>query len=377
MGAGDQRFRWQIVWLHPLILFKMAAILPTTALQKINLMTAQAWTPNQNEVETTQINAASLEKQISVQKQLGASFVKGVKDPKKDYDVEVFWTDFCNNTVQDCDNDNYCGDLDADEAEVQSEDYKIQQCLVDKFAVSETTFAGSFMDLEQFILDNQNSKIRNLINKANQKFLLFLHANAGYNRGGYFTYNGENQSELPADQVENLKIITRMILDGQMSNMPDTYMISGYPELIATYMEANFDQANDNGKGMAARAGFFPFTPDLLSFANTPAVQNSTFLLTPYAVAAVNKNYYGSTVPTYDADLKKYKYYIPLTRFGWYIDVLHQRICENAKKDRWKHVFQYTLHYDFFLNPKGCADGEGRQVTGILEYVPAAVEVEP
>jgi hypothetical protein len=352
---------------HAAGILSAVTLLPTTALQKVNLQTEEAWSENQrmieNEAETESLSAA-----IRKQNSLGSNFIQKLTDPKKDYtDVRVLWVDFCGEEAADCDSDNYCDGITGNVAGIDYKDYNLTQCIKDSFKVDESTFAGSFSDLQSFIVQNQNQKIRNLLTRLNMKYILFLHANSGFNRGTNYTFNVSHQTEIPTANFTT-DLITDLIIDAKISKVQRPFIVDGR-NLLKVFTDATFDAGNLDGKGADARRRYFDYTVDPAGFARAGAsVVPSTFMVTPYAYAFVNKNYYESSVPAFDADLGMEKYFIRIPAFGITIDVLHQRSCVDAKKNRFAHVFNYTLHYDFLTNPFGCADGDGKIVTGILEY---------
>lgn len=354
----------------------MATILPLTALQQINLQAQQAWADSQQAVENRALFADSLKKQINTQNALGGSFIQPLTDNTKDNaDVRIIWPDFCSDTGSDTCSDTLCGDLTGAVAPLQSKTYNITQCRNESFSVSETTFAGSFADMQQFIADNQNRKIKNILERLNTKYLIALHANSGFNRGGVYAQNGttpNGQYEVAAAQYNDTNLITQIIIDAEKSQIENPFILDS-GNLYKTYLQARFNQGNDTGKGDAARANFFDITFDLQGFAKAGGVTaNSTFVVAPYAMAFVNKNYYDNTTPVYDPTLEKDKWSFTIPGFGVKVDVLHQRVCENGAKNRFTHTWNYRVNYDFLTNPFGCADGAGKIVTGIIEYTKVA-----
>lgn len=347
----------------------MANLLPITALQTINLQAQDVWNNSQQDFENNQVDAVSIRKQIAEQNGLGAALMRYLGNPNKDEAVRIFWQDFCNMSASDCDSDDYCGDLSAAATGVSYKDYAITQCIYDRFSVSESTFAGSFQDMASFIAAKQVNTMKNLLQRANTKYLLALHANAGFNRGTTYTANATTGvTEIPTANFANSNVMTDIMLDAMLSRVQNPFILDG-SNLWRTLENARQNAGNDTGKGDAVRAGLYDVTPDPFGFANAgTAVQDSTFLVTPYAMAFVSKNYYNETVPTYDNTLGKEKWSIPVPGFGLRLDVLHQRFCESGKKDRYSHVWNYTLNYDFLTNPYGCADANGKIVTGIIEY---------
>lgn len=348
-----------------------AALLPTTALQKVNLLTEEAWSETQRNVENM-AEAESISTAIRKQNALGNSFITKLQDTGKDNtDVRVLWVDFCGEEAADCDSDdNYCDGIDGNEAGIDYKDYNITQCVTDSFKANEDTFAGSYMDFQNYVQQNQMQKISNLITRLNFKYLLFLHANAGFNRGGTYTFNGSNQSEIPTSNYNDADVITDLIIDARISKIQRAFALDGR-NFMKAWLNAEFDATDsaNGGQGNLKRKRFFDFTFDPEGFARAgSSIINSTFLVSPYAYAIVNKNYYKNNAPEYDGDVNMWKYFVRIPSLGMTVDVLHQRTCVNLKKNRFSHVWNYTLHYDFLTNPFGCADGDGKIVTGILEY---------
>lgn len=347
----------------------MATILSLTALTAMNLQLEEAWGTNQRSIEQSELRAEALAKQLAVQQNLGNQVVATLTNPTKDRDVRVLWYDFCNSTVADCDSDDYCGDLTAAEKGMANKDYAITQCVNDKFAAKEDTFAGSSMDFNDYVRKTQADTIVKLINKLDAKYALALHANAGFNRGGFYSINGTTGvSEVPTADYSNMGLITQMIIDAKRSKIQNPFIIDS-GNLLKTYLNAGFNGANGEGKGEAARANFYDVTFDIDGLVEAgAATANSTFLVSPYAIVFVNKTYYGNTAPI-EVQPNKFTYSIRIPRFGVTVDVIHQKVCANLKKNRWDHTFYYTVHYDFLTNPFGCADANGKIVTGIVEYV--------
>lgn len=357
------------------------AILSATALQRINLLTQQAWDPNQRQIDQWAVDTVTFDTLIARQNAAGRMLIEPITDPNKDNDVRIWWNDFCGQEAEDCDSEaTYCGDLTGNPSQVDYKDYAITQCLTKSFQVAEETFKGSFMSMDQNLLDNQNQAIRQLLNGLNKKAIVFLKANAGLNKGGQFAEIG-GAYELPSfTGPESSTIYTKIIYDALKSRIANPFLLD-YGNLWHLNMNAQFEAGNGEGKGNAARANYFNIISDIQGGSQVPSAANSTFLLAPYAYAFVNKSYYrnremvngkvqfSGSVPVYDPASDKYKYYINIPGYDIVIDVLWQRKCVNAKKNIYTHVFQYTLHYDFILNPTGCDNGSGDSVNGIIEYV--------
>lgn len=360
MGGHDQHISYAVT------------LLPATALQQVNLLTEEAWTPNQAQIDMNTIDALSFQKQLAMQKGIGAPLVRKLTDTEKDFaDVKVWWRDFCGQEAEDCTTSgaDLCGDLSGDPTGLDSKTYNITQCLNDQFSINENEFAGSWMDLQAHLVQEQNHRVINFLNALNKKYLLALHAHAGLNKGGFYNADGQMKYEVPSNEFDDTKIVTKMLWDAELSNVRNPFLLTGDRQMFITLNNAKFNSGNAEGKGDSTRGGVFDVTMDARGFVKTPTLAGSLFMVTPYASAFVSKNYYPNSAPIYDNDLKKFKYSINIENFGIRIDVLHQRVCIDAAKDRWKHYFNYRLHYDFLFNPYGCLDDvTGKKVTGIIEY---------
>jgi len=344
----------------------MAAI-STVTLQKINLEIEEAWADSQAMIDNAALDTATLDTMVANQKGMLAPAISVVSDPSKNYDLEVYWPDFCGQAATDCATDP-CTDLNFDQAEVEKKAYKIEQCIEDKFSVSEDDFFKSFLNKDGFIAKNINQKIANLLNRLNYKALVFLHANAGLNNGGQFTANGSGQYEVGGNAFAGTNIITKMLYDAQISRVLSPFILDG-KNLWESVMNARLNNDNGEGKGDANRTRLFGnITFDPLGFSKLADVANSTFLVSPSAYHFAHKNYIPNAVPVWDEASNKWKYSIELGRYGVKIDVFMQRVCENAAKNLYKYNWLFKLHYDFFANPFGCENGDGDKVTGIIEY---------
>jgi hypothetical protein len=344
----------------------MAAI-STVQLQKINLEIEQAWADSQAMIDNGALDVATLDTLVANQSGMLAPAVAVVTDPSKDYDLEVYWPDFCGQEATDCSTDP-CTDFNFNQAEVQKKAYKIEQCIEDRFSVSEEDFWKSWLNKDGFIAKNINQKITNLLNRLNYKALVFLHANAGLNKGGQFTANGSGQYEVSGSLFGSTNVIIKMLYDAQVSRVPNPFILDG-KNLWETVLNARLNQPNGEGKGDANRANLFGnVTFDPLGFSKLADVANSTFLVSPAAYHFAHKNYIQDAVPVYDEASEAWKYSIELGRYGVRVDVFMKRVCENATKNLYKYNWLFKLHFDFFANPFGCADGNGDKVTGIIEY---------
>lgn len=344
----------------------MAAI-STVTLQKINLEVEEAWADSQAATDNAALDTATIDTLVARQQGMLAPASAVITDPSKDYDLEVYWPNFCDESAVDCTTDA-CTDFNFNQAGVEKKSYKIAQCIEDKFSINEQDFWKSWMNKDGFIAKNINQKITNMLNRLNYKALVFLHATAGLNKGGQFTANVSGQYEISGALFNSTNVITKMLYDAQVSRVLNPFILDG-KNLWETVLNARLNQPNGEGKGDANRAALFGnVIHDPMGFAKLGDVTNSTFLVSPTAYHFAHKNYIQNAVPVWDEASNKWKYSIELGRYGAKIDVFMQRVCVDANKDLYKYNWLFKLHYDFFANPFGCPDGEGKAVTGVIEY---------
>lgn len=337
-------------------------------LQTINLQIEEAWNESQATIETSVPDAAVIDRIVTEQRGAQAPLIQPLADPTKDYDVDVYWPDFCGLEAVDCTTD-VCEDLTADQAEMKKVSYKIEQCIEDKFAVNEQDFWKSWLNKDKFIAQNINNKISNLVTRLNMKALVFFHAAAGLNKGGNYPVNGNGQYVVPSAEFATTDVFVNMLYDAQVSNVKAPFILDG-KNLWALTLNSKLNAGNMDGAGNANRANLFNMiTFDPVGFAKVPDVSRSTFLIAPASYAFVTKNYIGNSVPVYDEAAGKWKWSIDLGRYGARVDVFMQRICVDGAKNLYKLVWLFKLHYDFLKNPVGCVDGDGKAVSGIIEYV--------
>lgn len=334
-------------------------------MQTINLDIAEAWANPQSERDVKG-SSETIDSLVAHQNGAQAPLLNYLQDPTKDYDVEVYWPDFCGQSAIDCESDP-CQDLTADQAEVQKKPYKITQCIEDKFSINEADFFKSFINKDSFIQKNINQKINNLLFLLDIKALTFLHANAGLNKGGAFHANASGQYEVPGALFNSTNILAQFYYDAQVSQVLSPFIVDG-SNLWGVWFQANMNAQNSNGSGDFRRSTLFgDITFDPIGFAAVPEVTNSSFIISPSAYAFATKNYIPNEVPQYDEAAKKWKYSIDLGRYGARVDVFMQRICVDATKNLYKLVWLFKLHFDFLASPVGC-DVNGKSVTGIIEY---------
>ena len=366
----------------------MPSILDVTSLSRINLRSVEGWDPSQLSIDMNAQTTGTLDILLRHQTDAMKPRIKDLlRDPNKNFEVRIFWNDFCNKVAEDCDdspaNDNSCGDLEGPPIEKDFQDYELTSCIRHRFSVDEETYTQSTEDPTDDLAEMQRNALKVLLERLNLKAMIFLKMNAGPNMGETFQdTGGDYRYIIPSDVFTDADttVYADLIRDSIDSRLANPFLLD-YGNFWRMNFNALIDGANGEGKGNAARARLFNIETDLFGPRQLPSIKDSTFAITPYSYAFVNKSYFqrkvtlmpgvdqfrGST-PVYDAASNKWKWYITIPGYNIVVDVLMQRVCVNQDKNLFQYIFQYTLHYDWFLNPAGC-EINGEKVTGIIEYV--------
>lgn len=361
-----------------------SAILPETALQQINLMVEEAWPVNQRQIDLNAVDSVTFDALLDRQRSVSPNLVQILENPNKDEEFRVYWNDFCGETVEECtnSNNNNCGPLTGEESEIDYASYTLDNCMKKTFKFSEETFAGTWMTKEQYIADNIRNVYKTFREALNASAIRFLQASGGDNPGTKWTVNGAKQTLIPSEYLEdqNTNLYNKITRDAQRARMGNVFLIDVGDNLWEMNANSRQNALNAEGRGSAVRASLLPVIDDAFAMGQVPDAEGSTFAVSPYAYAFVNKSYYrkrerpingiesfSGATPVYDEALEKYKWFVQLPGYPIYLDVLMERKCLNGTKDRFEHIFQYTMHYDWLLNPAGCTVG-GKTVTGIIEY---------
>ena len=339
-------------------------------LSESNIATEQAWTNSQMQIETDDVQSETFDTLLENQQKLGDGFVTKLTDANKDYDVKVNWIDFCGTAATDGDTE-VCADIDETPAPGKEKQYSIGQTVKVTYSVDESELAGSFKDKAEVLAKTQKNAFKELVQRLNLKSDLFLNANIGYNAGNEFAKTGTT-SNVPEAEY-NVSLAPRIMKEMLYNKVPNAFIVDG-GTLYLPITNAGIDGANGEGKGNATRSKIFKTTVDIHGMAGA-GLSDCTFAVAPYSYAFVSKNYYKNRKPVYDPDMGtgKWKYSVPIPKYGIRADVVMQRKCIDGTKDRFKYVFVAKIHYEFLVNPEGCTVG-GNTINGIWKYklLPAA-----
>lgn len=333
-------------------------------LTRVNLETTQAWLNNQADNESYKPKAQTVLGMLAQQREGATSnFIELLTDNKKDRDVRVIWYDWCGKEAQDCTPGNSCT-LTGDNVSTKSEDYKITQCIHSSFSIDEDEFAKTSLSVQTALANGLRNAIKNILEGLDQKAIAVLDASSIYG------------ATLPNGTIDEiLEILTTAELNG--IELP--FGVSGRVDFYKAYLSAAVNAGNANGVGDATLAKMLPMYFDIQQFQKA-GIPGNTYVMSPYSYAIVSKNYADSVVPTKQRDGKTYHYKFNIPGTPLYVDVLHQEICIDIPKDKYRHVVDVRLHYEILINPAGCETGEeGEEVAskGILKFTKEAPAPAP
>jgi hypothetical protein len=343
------------------------ALYDPVKLSKIVLEIEDAWSNSQIMNELSAMDIETFRIMMERSNAAKAVLTNPVEDPQKDYDVEVMWPDFCEWDAVDCAQD-ICANLTGAQKGFDTKPYTITQCIEDSFEVSQTQLAKTSLSEEAYIAMMSRRVIKNILERLNQKFIVFLTANIGYNVGGdtpgaEHTYNALTGYTEVAAEDWNPDLMIDLRLDAQLSRIAAPFIMDGrslYKQRMKAQLENNNDDSNER------KLNLFDIESDPVGFAKAGII-DKTFVVSPAAYAFVTKNYVNNATPEWNQALGKYQFNLNLGAFGLKLDAYQQTVCEDSNTGRVKHVFLYRLRFDILPNPNGC-DQDGEVVTGIIGY---------
>lgn len=341
----------------------------------IIVTTEQVWADSQNQTDHYTANAETI-KALAERQRDRTRILTSLEDTSlEDDEVRIVWIDTCNDQL-----DEACQpvcDFTATDVPIASKTYSLTDCVSASFSADENDFLRNKYTLEEYVAKNILSKIKMLDEQLNAKALLFLSANAGYNKNPE-NYNFVGSTlQIPTADYNN-ELYIKMVIDSKLNKLTDPFVVDS-GALYRDYLRAQLDKDNADGSGNQKRTVLFPTYFDLVGFPSAP-VTDTTFLVSPTSYAFGTRNY-NSAAPTVveTKNLRQIRYSIPSNSVpGVSYDVTKQIVCSG---NRFKHEYLITARTGFFLNPVGCdvlvtpeVEGEDPvpavydNVSGILSY---------
>lgn len=331
----------------------------------IILKAEEVWADSQNQTDMYTADAETI-KALAERQKNRVQIITELENPELEANnVKIVWLDNCGETLDDTCQD-VC-DLTASEVSMTSKNINLNKCKSASFKINENDLLRNRYSLDEVVARKLLSKTKALDEWINAQALLFLSANAGYNKNPEtYTFDATTLLVPEADYTQNLYV--KMAIDAKINKLMDPFVVDG-GALYRYYLNAQLDKDNGEGKGDGKRVMLFPTYFDLVGFPSTP-VTDSTFLISASAYAFASRNYWSPTPTEVNPkDGRQIRFSIPSNNIpGLRYDVVHEYACSGK---RFTHTYYIEANFDFALNPIGCdvtVGAETENVSGILSY---------
>ncbi|MGG5486260.1 hypothetical protein [Gaetbulibacter sp. PBL-D1] len=338
----------------------------------IILKAEEVWADSQNQTEMYTADAETI-KALATKQKDRTRIITQLENPELEANnVRIVWLDSCGETLDD-DCQEVC-DFTASDIALAYKDVNLSKCKSASFQINENDLLRNRYTLEELVAQKLLTKTKALDEWINAQSLLFLSANAGYNKNAEtYTLSGSTLQIPTADYTNDLYV--KMAIDAKLNKLVDPFIVDN-GALYRYYLKAQLDQGNSDGKGDKQRTMLFDTYFDLVGFPTAP-VTDDTFLISSSAYAFASRNYF-TDKPTdhHPKEGKQTRFTIPSRNIpGLKYDVVYEYSCSGK---RFIHKYYIEANFDFVLNPVGCdilVDTEPDvfdQVTGILSYTKVA-----
>lgn len=334
----------------------------------IILKAEEVWADSQNQTDMYTADAETI-RALAERQQGRTSVITELENPELEgNNVKIVWLDNCGDEL-DASCQDVC-DLTAEEVAMNSVDYTLTKCKSASFKINENDVLRNRYTIDEIIARKMLSKMKALDEWINAQSLLFLSANAGYNKNAEsYTLNGSTL-EIPTSDYTN-DLYVKMAIDAKLNKINDPFVVDN-GALYRYYLNAQLEQGNAEGKGNQAKSMLFPTYFDLVGFPTAPITDDS-FLISSSAYAFASRNYNGmAPMEVNPKEGRQMRWSMPSNTIpGLRYDVYHEYSCTGK---RFTHTYYIEANFDFVLNPKGCdvlvSTGPDvfDQVSGILSY---------
>ncbi len=338
----------------------------------IVLKAEEVWADSQNQTDMYTADAETI-KALAERQEGRTRIITELENPElEDNAVKIVWLDNCGETL-----DETCQDvcaLTAAEVAMNSKDFTLTNCKSASFKINENDVLRNRYTIDEIVARKLLAKMKALDEHINAQSLLFLSANAGYNKNPEtYTFGGTTLSIPAADYTTDLYV--KMAIDAKINKLSDPFVVDN-GALYRYYLNAQLEQGNAEGKGSQRKTMLFPTYFDLVGFPSAP-VTDDTFLISSSAYAFASRNYNGNTpIEVNPKEGRQMRWSMPSnTVAGLRYDIYHEYSCTGK---RFTHTYYIEANFGFALNPVGCdvlvSTGPDvfDQVSGILSYTKVA-----
>ena len=278
---------------------------------------------------------------------LGKYFI----NKKKDWAVDVWWTNACELAVQSCTTCEYGGE----ELSTNVDEHELDYCYEVPFTVDESTFITNEADFEMTIAKGLLRSKKLLAENFTRYVIALLNVNAGINAltVGIGTPVG-NDTYIPSSAwtANALSYFARVAEYNQINN---GFLLSG-ANLHQAFLNAQAG-INPDSNGNAWNGLPIYFDEFNIDTVNTPTLY--TYMIDKSSYAIANKAYSTPNPVPVDGDTIRYSVMDEVLPLEY--DVFMKRTCSN---DFSQLDFKIKLKAGFFVNPSGCGTS-----TGILDFL--------
>jgi hypothetical protein len=311
-----------------------------------------------------------------------------LETPDKKREVSLKWVDFCGDTSSDTTDADDCNNAACGEGTAKKQDLALDIFIKDCYSVSSEELESSVVGYNDIVATGLAAKIKNIVEKFNNKAVAVIAANKGVNPfAGAYTVNATSKNTyIPDADYGAEKIIPYLMQVMEMNRSQETFLLDG-GNLFQDFDLAGKKQANADGKLESELYSDMPYRHDLPGFAAN-SLSAYDFLIDRGALAIANRAKFpalsqlasmkdGGWIHTSTGNLMRYSIPVnipdlmPMTfvRQGAFkkqnlmIDVQYSVVC--GEDGILKPTWSLKLRAGVFANPLRCLSGN----TGILSFV--------
>jgi len=338
----------------------------------IILKAEEVWADSQNQTDMYTADAETI-KALAERQKGRTRIITELENPELEgNNVKIVWLDNCGEEL-DATCQDVC-DLTAEEVAMNSKNFTLTKCKSASFKINENDVLRNRYTIDEIVARKILAKMKALDEHINVQSLLFLSANAGYNKNPEaYTFTSDSL-QIPAADYTN-ELYVKMAIDAKINKISDPFIVDN-GALYRYYLNAQLEQGNAEGKGNQRKTMLFPTYFDLVGFPSA-AITDDTFLISSSAYAFASRNYNGNTpIEVNPKEGRQMRWSMPSNTIpGLRYDVYHEYSCTGK---RFTHTYYIEANFDFVLNPVGCdvlvSTGPDvfDQVSGILSYTKVA-----
>jgi hypothetical protein len=288
-----------------------------------------------------------------------------LEDPKKEREVRIYWTKFCNETVSTATPD-FCT-FTGNEADAACKDYAIELEVSKAFTLDEAQYVNNNLNVQEVYADNMLKTMKALDQKVAQMMLAKIATFTSANL--YQSTKGAGCSDETGDFITTFippvrwtpSIYAYFLKVAQYNHFASPFLLDG-ENLFDLIVAAGLNEGNGEGKGAAAAVKLMKTYSDLFNMVSV--APSKTYMVERGTVAFANKALWkGSSAqaPIKRGDHIGFKYSEASKNIpGLIYDIYTRTECSGPYEK--VHV-NVTTRFDVLNGAEGC-----NGATGVLEF---------